>query len=176
MQYKNLLVIVIALILICGAVIVGLFGQAPTARVSNVEFSSLNLSSLGLTITVETQSSYPVAVNLKSVSYVIEYQGNHGISTLGSGEVTGQVLQPGTGTLTIPVTISNPSLISSAWQTLQSGEIRLVVHGEIAPDFFGFAPSIPFSREITVPVPITAEKILGTIGDLTGALLKKVTS
>lgn len=176
MQHKNLLILLVAFILISGAVVVGLFGQSPTARVSNVEISSLNLSSLGLTITLETMSSYPVAVNLRSVTYAIDYRGSNGITSLGTGEETGLVLQPGKGNLTIPVTISNPSLISSAWQTLKSGEIRLVVHGEIAPDFFGVAPLIPFSREITVPVPITAEKILGTIGDLAGALLQKVTT
>lgn len=176
MQHKNLLILLVAFILISGAVVAGLFGQSPTARVSNVEISSLNLSSLGLTITLETMSSYPVAVNLRSVTYAIDYQGKNGITSLGTGEKTGLMLQPGKGNLTIPVTISNPSLISSAWQTLQSGEIRLMVHGKITPDFFGIAPSIPFSREITVPVPITTEKILGTIGDLAGALLQKVTT
>jgi LEA14-like dessication related protein len=174
MTQKNLIIILVAVILIGGAVVAGLFAKPPTVTVSGAQVSSLNLSSIGLNITLDTENFYPIPLPTNSIRYTIAFQGKETKIPLGSGEKSGVVLQPGTQTLTIPVLISNPSLVRSAIETVKSGEVRLLISGEIVPDFFGIAPAVPFKREVTVPVPITQENIISTASNLAGKVLNKV--
>ena len=136
MERKNIIILV-ALILICGAVVTGLFAKAPNVAVSGAAISSFNLSSISLNITLDIGSPYPVAVPIQSIRYAVKYQGKNSQILLGEGEQRGVTLQPGTQKLVIPLVISNPSFIRSAYETLQTGQIPLAISGNITFDLFG---------------------------------------
>ena len=166
-----ILVSILVILIICGAVGVSFFSKAPTATITGVSLSSVNLSSIGLTINVSVDNPYPVAVPVKSLNYSVTYQGRDGAMPLGNGEQKGFTIKPGSHELEIPITLSNPSLIQSALQVLKTGTIKIAITGTITPDFFGIAPPVPFSKETTIPV---RDQIMIGIGSLAGSVLQSV--
>lgn len=171
MEQRNIIILV-ALILICGAVVAGLFAKVPTAAVSGAAISSFNLSSIGLNITLDIGSPYPVAVPIQSIRYTVTYQGKNSHILLGEGEQRGIILQPGAQKLVIPLVISNPSLIRSVYETLQTRQIPLTISGNITFDLFGITPRVPFKENVTVPVPNTVQSVIAGIGSFAGRILQ----
>lgn len=165
------IVIIIAVILIAGVVLTGLFARVPVVSVSGAGISSVNLSSIGLDITLTVDSPYPVAIPVKSLEYSVAYHGNGSPILLGEGTQKGLILKPGSQKIVIPMLISNPALVGSLWEVLKSGEINLVVNGNVTPEFFGIAPAVPFSKEIRSQV--TDSTILSGIKSLAGAVFGK---
>lgn len=169
MEQRSLIIILIAILLIGGAIGAGLFVKAPSASVTGVSVNSFNLSSISLAITLTVDSPYPISIPVRSLQYAVTYKGEGADIPLGKGEKTGIILKPGSQDLIIPMVVSNPSLVRSVLRVLTSGEILLTITGNLTPEFFGTAPTVPFSREMTIPV--TGEDIISGLGSFAGKLL-----
>ena len=167
MERRTVYIILIIALFAAGLVGTGLFSRPPVISVTGASVSSLNLSTLGLDIAFAVENRYPVAIPVKSLQYSVAYQSGGVTRILGEGEQLGLRMNPGSQSITIPVNISNPALIGSAWEVLKSGEIHLLINGSVTPDLFGITPAIPFGREITVPV--NTGSILSGIGSLLGS-------
>ena len=171
MERRNQYIIIVAAILIIGAICAGLFAKSPVVSVSGAEISSLNLSAIGLAVTLTVDSPYPITVPVKKLDYSIAYIGKETPVLLSDGVEQDIVMKPGSQEMVIPVVISNPALISSLWEVLKSGEIGISVSGNVTPDFLGIAPSVPFRKDITAH--ITGKDILSGLGSLVGSVLGK---
>jgi LEA14-like dessication related protein len=170
-QYWIILVVIVLLI---GIGIGTLFTpKPPTFTVKGAEINSVNLSAIGLSFIIDVDSSYPVAIPIKSLAYTVSYQGRDGPIELASGEKKGIMIKPGKDELVIPVLISNPSIVKAAFEVLRTGEIRLIINGNATPDFFGVAPAVPFSKEVAIPVKLgdISGDIISSVGSLAGSLL-----
>ncbi|HWQ64519.1 MAG TPA: hypothetical protein VN429_08890 [Methanospirillum sp.] len=170
-QYWIILVVIVLLI---GIGVGTLFTpKAPTFTVKGAEINSVNLSAIGLSFIIDVDSSYPVAIPIKSLTYTVSYQGREGPIELASGEKKGIMIKPGKDELVIPVLVSNPSIVKTAFEVLRTGEIRLIINGNVTPDFFGVAPAVPFSKEVAVPVKLgdISGGIISSVGSLAGSLL-----
>jgi len=167
-------IILIVIILLVGIGIGALFTpQAPTVTVTGAGISSVNLSTIGLEFTVDIDSSYPVTIPIKSLTYTVAYQGSKGPIQLAAGEKIGMTIKPGKQELVIPVLVSNPSIIKSAIEVIRTGEINLIINGNITPDLFGVGPTVPFSKEVAVPVKLgdIGGDILSSVGSIAGSIL-----
>jgi LEA14-like dessication related protein len=170
-QYWIILVVV-ALVIGIG---VGLLftPKAPTITVTGAEINSVNLSAISLSFIVDIDSTYPVGIPIKSLTYTVSYQGRDGPIQMASGEKNGIVIKPGKEELVIPVLVSNPSIVKTAFEVIKTGEIRLIINGNVTPDFFGVAPVVPFTKEVAVPVKLGSigGDIISSVGSLAGSLL-----
>jgi LEA14-like dessication related protein len=169
MEKKIRYIIFIAVLLIIAGICIGLFARAPVVTVSEASINNVNLSNLGLEITMSIESPYPITIPIKSIQYSISYQNEGKMDTLGEGEEKGIIMNPGKNEITFPVYISNPAIIGSLWEILKSGEIRLLISGTVTPDIFGMALNVPFSKEIITPV--NTGSILSGLQSIAGAIL-----
>lgn len=174
MKQFSLIIIIIAVLLI-GVVIGGFIGMVsfakpPSVSVTGASFNSINLSAIDLAITFTTENTYPVAIPIKSLNYTVSYQGKAETVLLGKGDQTGIAIKPGKQDLVIPLIISNPALIRSVLEMVTTGNINLIISGNLTPDLFGIAPPIPFSKEVSVQV--TQGDIISKIGSIAGGLLQ----
>jgi hypothetical protein len=171
MERRTVFIVIGIVLLIAGAVGFSLFSKEPRVSVSRAEFSSCNLTAIGLNITLTMDSSYPVAIPVQKVDYLVIYKGKESRVTLASGEQYGIILKPGTQEISIPVLISNPAIITSLLDVLSTGQIDLSISGNVTPDFYGIAPAIPFHKEIITP--FQADRFLSEIGSTAGKMLAK---
>jgi len=172
-------IILVVIILLVGIGIGSLCTpKPPTVTVTGAQISSVNLSAIGLAFTVEIDSSYPVSIPIKSLTYTVAYPGREGPIQLAAGEKSGMMIKPGKQELVIPVLVSNPSIIKSAFEVIRTGEIKLMINGNITPDILGIGPAVPFSREVAVPVKLgdIGGDIISSVGSIAGSILQSSTS
>lgn len=165
--YLIILVVVIAIVLLGMITVNTLFSRPPEVSVSGVSIDSINLSAICLNITFMVKNYYPVAIPVKTINYSVSYAGNDKDRVLGGGNEQGIRLEPGAHEISVPLNISNPEIIRSAWDVLKSREIRLQVNGTVTPDLFGLIPPVQYGREISVPV--NAGSLFSAIGSILGS-------
>lgn len=171
MERRTLIILIIVLALVAGVAGCILLGPQPQVSVTGATVTSVNLSTLALSVTLTVTNPYPVSIPLKSTDYTIETKGREGPVILATGSQKGIMLNPGPTEITLPVLVSNPVIIESVISVLTTGKMEIGVSGSVTPDFFGIAPAIPFHREIITPVD--TREILSGIGKEAGKMLVK---
>jgi len=148
--YLALLCLFVAMTLLvsgCGFLI-----KDPKVEVENVALTSLDLSSIGLDVTLSIENPNPVGINLKSVIFDVYYQKGEEWIFISHGEKGAFSIKPGLNGVTIPVNIKTSQIPGAVIGALSSGEITLQIKGTATPDFFGITPDIPFSEVTTIPL------------------------
>jgi LEA14-like dessication related protein len=144
-------------LLVAGAILVTgcsfLFKQ-PEISVEGVSLTSLNLTEMTLDVTLSVNNPNSMGITLASLSFDVFYQKGSDWIYLAHGEQTGIRINPGNNTVTIPVVISNRELLGSLFGFITKGEITLQIRGVAKPDFYGLAPSVPFTHTTTIPLRI----------------------
>jgi LEA14-like dessication related protein len=142
-------------VLVAGAVLLTgcsfLFKQ-PEVSVKGVSLTSLNLTDMVLDVTLSVNNPNSMGISLTSLSFDVFYQKGSDWIFLAHGEQSGIRINPGENTVTVPVVISNRDLLGSLFGLLTQGEITLQIRGVARPDFYGLAPSVPFTHTTTIPL------------------------
>lgn len=142
-------------ILLAGAILVtgcSFLFKPPDVSVKGVSLTSLNLTSMALDVTLSVNNPNSMGINLASLSFDVFYQNGSDWVFLAHGEQSGIQVNPGDNTVTVPVVISNRELLGSLVGLLTRGEITLQIRGVAKPDFYGLAPSVPFTHTTTIPL------------------------
>jgi LEA14-like dessication related protein len=124
--------------------------KEPEISVKGVSPVSAGLNELVLDVTLDVQNPNTVGITLKTLSFDVFYQKGSEWVFLSHGEQTGITLKPGPNEVTLPVSIQSSSLIGSLFDLVTSGAVTLRIDGTATPDFRLFAPSVPFSRTVTI--------------------------
>jgi LEA14-like dessication related protein len=132
----------------------GLLIKDPKIDVKNVALQSLDLSNIGLLVTLSIDNPNLLGINLKSINFDIYYQTGSEWVFISHGEGGGLNVKPGMNEVTIPVNIKTSAIPGAVLATLARGEITLRINGTASPDFFGISPQIPFSTVTTIPLKL----------------------
>jgi LEA14-like dessication related protein len=151
LAWPLLCVLVIGAMLVTGCSF--LFKQ-PEVSVTGVSLTSLNLTDMTLDVSLSVNNPNSMGITLASLSFDVFYQNGNDWNFLAHGEQSGIKINPGTNNVTVPVVISNRELLGSLIGLFTRGEITLQVRGVAKPDFYGLAPSIPFTQTKTIPLRI----------------------
>jgi LEA14-like dessication related protein len=132
----------------------GMLIKDPKIEVKNVVPKSLDLSNIGLLVTLGIDNPNPLGINLKSIIFDVYYQKGDGWIFISHGESGGFGIKPGMNEMTVPVSIKTSEIPGAIVGALAKGEITLQIKGTASPDFFGISPAIPFSTVTTVPLKL----------------------
>lgn len=130
----------------------GLLIKDPKVDVKNVALDSVDLSNIGLTVTLGIDNPNPLGMNFKSMDFDIYYQKGDDWEFISHGQRGNFEIRPGMNEVTVPVSIRTSQLPGAVIGALTEGEITLRVNGTASPDFFGISPQIPFSKVTTIPL------------------------
>jgi LEA14-like dessication related protein len=144
------LLIVIALLFSgCGMLI-----KDPKVDVKNVAVESLDLSNVGLLVTLSIDNPNPVGITFKSINFDVYYQKGDEWVFISHGERGSFDIKPGMNEVTVPVSIKTTAIPGAVLGVLAQGGITLQIKGTASPDFFGISPQIPFSTVTTIPLKL----------------------
>jgi LEA14-like dessication related protein len=146
-----LCVLMVATLLFSGC---GMLIKDPKIEVKNVALESLDLSNIGLLVTLSIDNPNPLGVNLKSVNFDVYYQNGGEWVFISHGERGSFEIKPGMNEVTVPVSIKTSVIPGAVIGVLAKGEITLQIKGTASPDFFGISPQIPFSTVTTIPLKL----------------------
>jgi len=132
----------------------GMLIKDPKIEVKNVVLKSLDLSTIGLLVTLGIDNPNPLGINLKSITFDVYYQKGDGWIFISHGERGGFGIKPGMNEVNIPVSIKTSEIPGAIVDALAKGEITLQIKGTASPDFFGISPQIPFSTVTTIPLKL----------------------
>jgi len=124
--------------------------KEPDISVKGVSPKSASLSELLLDVTLDVYNPNAMGITLKTLSFDVFYQKGSEWVFLSHGEQNSIAIRPGHNEVTVPVRVQNSALIGSLFDLVTRGAITLRIDGSAAPDFRLFAPSVPFSRTVTV--------------------------
>jgi LEA14-like dessication related protein len=140
-------------VLIAGGIVISgctALPKSPEVSVAGVSVISLSFSSLSLDVTLLVNNPNSFGITLKSLSFDVYYQSGNDWVYLSHGEKTGIVIDPGENEVTVPVTVSSAELLRSMAELITTGNLTLQVRGTASPDFYGIAPSVPFTYTTTI--------------------------
>jgi len=132
----------------------GMLIKDPKIEVKNVVLKSLDLSNIGLLVTLGITNPNPLGINLKSITFDVYYQKGDGWIFISHGERGSFGIKPGMNEVPVPVSIKTSEIPGAIVGTLAKGEITLQIKGTASPDFFGISPQIPFSTVTTIPLKL----------------------
>jgi LEA14-like dessication related protein len=132
----------------------GLLIKDPKIAVKNVTLKSLDLSNIGLLVTLNADNQNPFGINLKSINFDVYYQKGNEWVFISHGDGGGFDIKPGMNEVTVPVNIKTSALPGAVFATLTRGEITIQIKGTASPDFFGITPQIPFSTVTTIQLKL----------------------
>jgi LEA14-like dessication related protein len=132
----------------------GMLIKDPKVDVKNVTLESLDLSNIGLLVTLSIDNPNPFGINLKSVNFDVYYQKGDEWIFISHGERGSFEIKPGMNEVTVPVTIKTSVIPGAVVGALAKGEITLQIKGTASPDFFGISPQVPFSTVTTIPLKL----------------------
>jgi len=132
----------------------GMLIKDPKIEVKNVVLKSLDLSTIGLLVTLDIDNPNPLGINLKSITFDVYYQKGDGWIFISHGEHGGFGIKPGMNEVTVPVSIKTSEIPGAIVGALAKGEITIQIKGTASPDFFGISPKIPFSTVTTIPLKL----------------------
>jgi len=128
--------------------------REPTIAVNNVALRSFSFQSLTLDVTLGVNNPNPVGISLKSLSFDLFFQNRNDWVYLSHGERARFKINSGDNIVVIPVTVSNAALLTAIMGMLAKGGITIRVTGMTLTDFLLYAPKVPFSREMTIPLKL----------------------
>jgi len=128
--------------------------KEPVIAVNNVALRSFSLQNLTLDVTLNVDNPNPLGISLKSLSFDLFYQDRNEWVYLSHGEHARFKINTRSNRVTMPVTVSNAALLTALVGMVAKGEITIRISGIALPDFLLFAPKVPFSREMTIPLKI----------------------
>ncbi len=128
--------------------------KEPIIAVNNVALRSFSLQNLTLDVTLNVDNPNPVGISLNSLSFDLFYQDRNEWVYLSHGERARFKINTRSNRVTMPVTVSNAALLTALVGMVAKGEITIRVTGVAVPDFVLFAPKVPFSKEMTIPLKI----------------------
>jgi LEA14-like dessication related protein len=132
----------------------GLLIKDPKIEVKHVALESIDLSNIGLLVTLGIDNPNPLGINLKSINFDVYYQERGEWVFVSHGERGSFDIKSGLNELTVPVSIKTSVLPGAVIGALARGKITLQVKGIASPDFFGISPQIPFSTVTTIPLKL----------------------
>ncbi|MEI6293673.1 MAG: LEA type 2 family protein [Methanomicrobiales archaeon] len=150
--YLALLFLMIAAALLlsgCGMLI-----KDPKIEVKKVAVESIDLSNIGLLVTLSIDNPNPLGINLKSINFDLDYQNGDEWVFISHGERGSFDIKPGINEVTVPVSIKTSAIPGAVIGALAKGEVTLQVKGTASPDFFGISPQVPFSTITTIPLKL----------------------
>ena len=127
----------------------------PVISVKNVALRSFSLRNLTLDVRLCVDNPNPVGISLKSLSFDLYYQNRNEWVFLSDGHRDKFKIKSGGNDVTMPATVSNASLLTAIIGMIAQGAITIRISGIAQPDFLVFAPKVPFSREMTIPLTLT---------------------
>jgi LEA14-like dessication related protein len=131
-----------------------MFFLEPIVTVNDVALQSFSMQSLTLNVTLLVDNPNPVGIPVKSISFDLFYQHGHEWLFLSHGERSRFEINAGKNEMPMPVTVKNTALISALAGMLIQGEITIRITGIAMPNLLLFAPKVPFSREMTIPLKL----------------------
>lgn len=146
-----LCILLVAVLLIAGC---SFLLKQPEISVKGVSLASLNLTTMGLDVTLSVNNPNSLGITLSTLSFDVYYQNENNWVYLSHGEQSGIRIEPGENTVTIPLLIQNKELLGSLLRLISQGEITLQIRGTAKPEFFGVAPPIPFTHTTTIPLRV----------------------
>jgi LEA14-like dessication related protein len=126
--------------------------KEPEITLKNITIRSISLQEIGLDVTLDVNNPNVFGVKLKSIVFDVYYQRGDDWIYVSHGEGGGYDIRPGMNEVTVPVAIKSSALPGAGIAALLNGEITLQVRGTAVPDFFGFAPKVPFNYTTSIPV------------------------
>jgi len=142
-------VILIAATFLCGCS--ALF-QEPTITVGSVELAYINVTDLGLDVTLNVHNPNVFGVTFQKITANVSYLKDGTFEPLSSVETEDVVIKTGESSILLQVAAKNADLIKAGFQVMMNGEITIKVDGIAEPSFFRLAPKIPFSQTRTIPI------------------------
>ncbi len=140
-------------VLIAGGIVISgcsALPKSPEVSVVGVSVTSVSLSTLSLDVALLVNNPNSFGITLKSLSFDVYYQSGNEWVYLSHGEKTGIVIDPGENKVTVPVTVSSAELLRSLAGLITNGNLTIQVRGTASPDFYGIAPSVPFTYTTTI--------------------------
>jgi len=126
----------------------------PIVTVKDVALRSFSLQSLTLDVTLLVDNPNRVGIPVKSISFDLFYQNRNEWAFLSHGERTRFKINAGKNEVPMPVTVQNTALLTALAGMLLQGEITIRITGIAMPNLLLFAPKLPFSREMTIPLKL----------------------
>jgi len=126
--------------------------KEPIIAIHNVALRSFSLQDLTLDVSLNVDNPNPVGISAKSLSFDLFYKDRNEWVYLSHGERARFKINTRNNRVIIPVTASNAVLLTALVGMVAKGEIMIRISGIAMPDFLLFAPKVPFSREMTIPL------------------------
>jgi LEA14-like dessication related protein len=143
--------LIAAVILVCS---LGFLIRNPVISVKNITVASLSLRNLSIEIALAADNPNPVGITLKTIAFDVYYLRGDDWIFLSTGKQSDVVIKSGNNDLTIPVNTGNTELFSAFFDMIAHGKITLRVKGVVSPDLFLFAPKVPFTQTMTIPLAL----------------------
>jgi hypothetical protein len=126
--------------------------KGPIIAIDNVALRSFSLQRLLLDVSLNVDNPGPVGIPAKSLSFDLVYMDRNEWVYLSHGERAGFEINTRNNRVTIPVTAGNAALLTALVGMVAKGEITIPISSTAIPDFLLFAPKVPHSREMTIPL------------------------
>ena len=126
--------------------------KEPIIAIHNVALRSFSLQDLTLDVSLNVDNPNPVGISAKSLSFDLFYKDRNEWVYLSHGERARFKISTINNRVIIPLTASNAALFTALVGMVAKGEITIRISGIAMPDFLLFAPKVPFSREMTIPL------------------------
>lgn len=146
-----LLIIIICAVMLCGC---SAIFKEPTVNVGGIELTSINLTEIGLDVTLNINNPNPFGVTLQKITADVSYQKGDEWKPISHIVKENVEIAPGENSVVIPVSIKNVDLIKAGFEMVMSQEITIQVSGIAEPSFFGISPKIPFTETQTIPLKL----------------------
>jgi len=129
-----------------------MFIKDPRISVKDAAVRSFSLKNLNLEVTLLVENINPVGITMKTITFDLFYQTGTEWTYLSHGERDRFKIKSGSNEVIIPITINNAALLCALKNMVMKGSINLQIKGTASPDFLLFAPKIPFTQVIAVPL------------------------
>ncbi|MCX6690073.1 MAG: LEA type 2 family protein [Methanoregula sp.] len=128
--------------------------KEPIVKVKDVALRSFSLQSLALDVIVSVENPNAFGIAFKSITFDLFYQSRNEWVFLSHSERSQFKINAGTNDIQMPVTVQNTALFTALTGMLLQGEITIRITGVAIPKLLLFAPKMPFSREMTIPLKL----------------------
>ena len=128
--------------------------KEPVISVKDVSLCTFSLQSLALDVIVSVENPNLFGITLTSISFDLFYRRQNEWVFLCHGEKTGFKITSGTNDVPMPVTVKNTALLAALAGMILYGEITVRITGVAMPKLFVYAPTVPFTREMTIPLEL----------------------
>jgi len=128
--------------------------KEPVIAIKDVSLCTFSLQSLALDVIVSVENPNLFGITLTSISFDIFYRRQNEWVFLCHGEKTGFKITSGTHDVPMPVTVKNTALLAALAGMVLHGEITVRITGVAKPSLLLYTPTVPFTREMTIPLEL----------------------